>query len=80
MTLKRNVLKIVFTHSLELGNEKQVPQMRGLGGGIYTGALSGTCPEFAEGGQHLIHYLGWYSNKERGLRKKREASSQAKSG
>ena len=31
-------------------------------------------------GQHLIHYFGWYSNKERGLRKKREASSQAKAG
>jgi hypothetical protein len=23
-------------------------------------------------GQHLIHYFGWYSNKERGVRKKRE--------
>jgi hypothetical protein len=23
-------------------------------------------------GQYLIHYFGWYSNKERGMRKKRE--------
>jgi hypothetical protein len=23
-------------------------------------------------GQHLIHYFGWYSNKERGIRKKKE--------
>ena len=31
-------------------------------------------------GQHLIHYFGWYSNKERGMRQKREPLSQAKAG
>jgi len=31
-------------------------------------------------GQHLIHYWGWYSNKKRGMRKKREPPSQAKAG
>ncbi len=31
-------------------------------------------------GQHLIHYFGWYSNKERGMRQKREPLSQAEAG
>jgi hypothetical protein len=26
-------------------------------------------------GQHLIHYFGWYSNKERGMRKKKEPAA-----
>lgn len=32
-----------------------------------------------ERGEHLVHYYGWYSHRQRGIRKKRERSGQSES-